>query len=181
MDHDIYVASLAGFGIVALVAAVWIIRLNPENAKQWEKIPRSLIYGMPFAVFSLFWCIPHAKPLLPESLHAFLVPTAILCAIATFLLLDFVFSRALGGFLVLLAYYFLHASFTYHTPAKPLFSLFCYGMGIVGLFLCGKPWLLRDWIRRFSIRNAERMLLAGTIGGFAVFCLVLCAVHVFLY
>jgi hypothetical protein len=179
-DLRIYIAGLTAFGLVGLVTAVWIFRLGPENVGRWEKIPRSLVAGMPFAVVSLFWCIPHAKPLLPDSLHVFLLPTAIFCAAATFFLLDFVFSRALGGFLVLLAYYFLHASFTYHTPVKPLFSLFCYGMGIVGLFLCGKPWLLRDWIRRFSSVGRDRCLSACLVGVFAVFCLALSAVHVFL-
>lgn len=172
-DSSLYYYSLLGFGVLCFFISVWVFKLHEDVLNNTEKLPRSLLFGMPIAVIDLFWCIPHAKPLLSESMHVYLIPTAIVCSFLTYFLLDYVFARALGGFFILLAYYFLHESFTFHTPVLPLFSFFCYLMGIAGLFFCGKPYLFRDLIRKASKHKNTRYATSGAIAFFAILSIVL--------
>lgn len=173
----IFAYSLLAFGAAAIVTAVWAYTLNEGNVDKWAKLPRNLIIGSVFAAIDLAWCVPHAKPLLPSSLHNFIIPTAIVFFFLGYFFLDYLFSRAIGGFLILLAYYFLQESFTHHTPALPLFSFFCYLMGIVGIFLCGKPYLLRDWIKAFPKEKGYRVVSAALCAAFGALSIILGFVH----
>ncbi len=153
MDMDdllIYKISLPVFGIAAVLLALWIYKITPDNVAIREKIARNVRIGMVIAVIDLIWCIPHSRPLLPAGLQPYLWPAVAVCAIIAYNYLDNHFSRAIGGFAILLAYYFLHESFTFHTPAAPLFAIFCFAMGTIGIFYSGKPHLLRDHIRKIA-------------------------------
>lgn len=177
IEYYIYAVSLLAFGCASVGASVWIKKLNNDNCHSKEKIARHRWLGMAFAIAGLLWCIPHSKPLLPTSLHPYLLPTAVLCAILAYNYLDYLFSRGLGGFFILLAYYFLHESFTRHTPAAPLFAVFCYIMGVVGIFFSGKPHLLRDFIRKAANNSHFRTGAVGFCSIFGIFCMILGVLH----
>ena len=66
--------------------------------------------------------------------------------------LDYLFSRAFGGALILLAHYFLQASFAYDVPVRPAIAALCLAMGTLGVFFCGKPHLMRDMIRKIATK-----------------------------
>ncbi|MDD3117944.1 MAG: hypothetical protein PHQ27_02075 [Victivallales bacterium] len=173
----IYAISLLVFAMATGVAVWWIAGITPENLKQREQLPRKVFAGMVLAAIDLLWCIPHTKPLLPEWLHVYLLPTAVVLAVVAFLYLDYLFSRAIGGFFILLAYYFLHESFTFHSPAAPFFSLFCFALGIVGIFFSGKPYLMRDAIRLAARSRYYKYMLAALTAGFGLFSLLLGILH----
>ena len=130
-----------------------------------------------FAVVDLLWCIPHTRPLLPDNWHIFLFPAAILFAFVAYNYLDYLFSRAIGGFFILLAYYFLPESFSLHSPAAPIFAIFCFCMGTAGIFFSGKPFLLRDFIRKAADSVRFKIASAAFAMAFGLFSLVLGIVH----
>ncbi len=74
--------------------------------------------------------------------------------------LDFLFARAFGGFLILLAHYYLLEAFALDMPLSPVFSVFCFIMGTFGIFISGKPYLLRDIMRKLF--SSARWRIAGT-------------------
>ena len=152
-ELSIYPYILSGTAIISAVALFWTAKLIRSNPERWERLPRNVLWGMIIALIDLAVCIPQSKPLLPESLHSWLIPAAIVCAWATYQFLDYIFSRAFGGMLILLAHYLLHASFTLHMPGKPFYSLLLFAMGTLGIFFCGKPYLMRDFIRKIALNK----------------------------
>ena len=130
-----------------LVGAWLLLRVGRHNLAEAEKFPRARIAGTVLGLVDLLWCIPNAMPILPESLHRYLLPLAILLTILAYVALDHLLSRAIGGFMILCAHFFLKESFATPTPGAPVFATFCLIFGTIGIFLSGKPHLTRDIIR----------------------------------
>ncbi len=167
-EDKLFAISLILSGAFFLAAAYWIYGTNEKNISFRERLPRIRVSGAILAGLGLFWCTFHARPLVPSSMHFYLIPTAIFCTWAGYMLLDYLFSRAFGGMLILFAHYFLYESFAYKTPCKPLFSILCFVMGTFGIFLCGKPHLLRDLIRNAAKSEKWRNSLTVILGFFAL-------------
>lgn len=176
-DYQIYIAALSVGGIAALTAAFWAWRMNPARLPQWEGLPRNKYYGVILAFLCLLWCVPQARPIVWDWLLPWLYPLAIIFSVLGFLFLDYLFSRALGGFFILLTYYFVHEAFTFHSPATPLFAIACWCLGIGGLFISGKPHLLRDFIRKLAKSSRIRYATSAYFVVFAIFCLTLGIIH----
>ena len=172
-----YTLSLIVFGLFAAFAGVWIMKTTPFNVHIREKLPRNVLFGSILALAGLVWCIPHSKPILPESLHAYLIPAVAVCAVLAYNFLDYLFARAIGGLMILLAHYFLHESFTLHTPAAPVFAAFCLIMGVIGIFFAGKPHLLRDFIRKTASNGKIRLASASLCCIYGIFCIILGILH----
>ena len=150
-------------GLIALFAmllVLWVWHLLPRNPEKWERLPRNVLWGMIIASADLAACVPLSKPLVPLWMTSWLIPLAVICAWLSYQFLDYIFSRAFGGMLILLAHYLLFASFTFKTPGKPFFSLLCFAMGTLGLFFCGKPYLMRDLIRKMLAEKKWRITMA---------------------
>ena len=149
-SHILYLTILSSVTIFLALTLFWILKLVPANLAKWEKLPRNVLWGMIIAVIDLAICVPQSEPIVPTGMKPWLIPLAVISAWIVYQFLDYIFSRAFGGALILLSYYLLFASFTYHTPAKIPFALGCYGIGILGIFFCGKPFLMRDLIRKIA-------------------------------
>jgi hypothetical protein len=176
-NYYLYIASLLVFSIIAGICAFWIFTLSKENLPDKEKLPRSVIIGIILVFIDLLWCIPNAKPLLSASMHAYLIPAALFFTFVSYKFLDYLFARAAGGFFILLAHYFLYESYACHSPAKPLFSLFCYLVGIAGIIFAGKPYLMRDFIRKASKNKKLRLSSGAFFAAFALLSLSLGIMH----
>lgn len=174
---EIYRISLLAFGVVALFACFWLWTVKPENVEVREKLARARIAGLVLAFLDLLWCIPHAKPLLPDNMHGLLLPTVFVCAFLAWAFLDYLFSRAIGGFMILLAYYFLHDSFTYHSAASQVFAVFCFAMGIAGIFFSGKPYLFRDMFRQVSKNRNLKITIVVSLFLFSILSLIAGIMH----
>ena len=175
--YNVYALSLILFAFFSGYAAFRVFLFSEKNISENEKLPRSLALGVPLAFCDLIWCIPHSQPLLPEHLHIYLFPTAIVCTFLAWAFLDYLFSRALGGFFILLAYYFLHESFTFRTPAAPLLAIFSFAIGITGIFFAGKPYLMRDFIRKASSDKKWKRSICAFFTAFSLLALVLGILH----
>jgi len=162
----ILLAFLAGF------FAIIILKSGSEKLPVLEKIPRSRLWGTFLGVFVLLWCAMESRPLVSDSFQKYLIPLAIFSTWLGYMFLDYLLARALGGFLILLAHYYLFESFALKTPLNPLFPILCFIMGTFGIFISGKPYLLRNLIRRtLSDRKWKSATIAAlaiyTISGFA--------------
>ena len=146
--YNIYLTALLSAGAVFFFIAFYILFFIQKSPEKAEKLPRKVLPGLIVATVDLAWCIPHSKPIAPDFLINLLIPIAILALWLSYRFLDYLFARAIGGLFILSAHFFLYSSFTFHAPAKPFFSLLCYILGLTGIFFCGKPYLMRDLIRK---------------------------------
>jgi hypothetical protein len=175
----IYTAALIVCGAISLLAALWAGRLNTARLPSWESLPRNRSVGVVITFLCLLWCVPQAKPIVWEWLLAWLYPLVLVFTVLSFFYLDYLFSRALGGFFILLTYYFVHEAFTFHTPLTALLAISCWVLGITGLFFSGKPHLMRDLIRKLARSARLRYITCFYFSFFGVLCLVLGLVHAF--
>ena len=153
---SIFIAVIFAIAVFSVFMIYWFAKLLPANPEKWEKIPRNIPLGMIIAGVDLAICVPQSEPLVPIFMQSWLIPAAIICAWLIYQFLDYIFSRAAGGLMILLAHYLLSASFTFKTPGKPLFSVFCFALGTLGIFFCGKPYLMRDMIRKITAEKKWR-------------------------
>ena len=130
-----------------LALAVYFLKVTPENVAKMEKLPRWKVPGIILGTFVVAWCIPHAMPILPDSLHKLLFPVMAALVLASWFVLDHLFGRALGGYLILTAHLFLRETFAYEAISNPVFPVLCFLYGTFGIFLCGMPYRLRDIVR----------------------------------
>lgn len=175
--YMIYCFALAASGIVSLLTGLWFLKLNGKNLESREKIPRNAVLGSIITIIAIIWCIPQAKPVVPPNFQHLIVPAAVISAVLAIAFLDYLFSRAAGGFLILLAHYLLHDSFTFHTPMSPLFAIFCFIIGTIGIFFAGKPYLMRDMIRKSAKEKNFKFAVSGFFTLFAAFCIGVSILH----
>lgn len=176
--YYLYIAALFALAVFSAVLAFWAGKLVPANPEKWEKLPRNVWVGVFFAAISLAWCVPHSAPIAPDIIAKWLWPIAIICLWLAYQFLDYLFSRAFGGFLILFAHYLLYASFYYKAPAKPFFSILCFAMGTLGIFFCGKPHLMRDLIRKLTASPKWRYSAVGVAIVYCLTSLIVGLLHV---
>lgn len=133
--------------LLFLAFAIFLFRVDSGNVERMEKISRWKIPGWILGVFVLAWCVPHTAPILPESLHKYLIPAMAAAAVAAWFVLDHLFARALGGFMILSAHLFLRETFGVEGFSGPVSALLFLLYGTCGIVLCGLPYRLRDLVR----------------------------------
>ncbi len=175
--YQIYITALIACGLASLLLAFWAGRMNLTRLPKWESLPRNKYIGVVLAFLCLLWCVPQARPIVWDWLLAWLYPLVIVFSILGFLFLDYLFSRAAGGFFILLTYYFVHEAFTFHSPVTALFAILCWCLGIAGLFFSGKPHLLRDFIRKLAKSSRVRYASSAYFVAFGLLCLTLGVIH----
>lgn len=163
----IFMAVLPAWACVCAAAAFLLFRLRPDMLPKWERIPRAVIPGAILGFADLVWCVPNVKPILPAGMHSMLLPAAIALGILGCVFLDYLLSRAAGGFLILLAHYMLMESYAAGLPAGSAFAAFCLAVGTAGIFISGKPHLLRDFIRLVCRSRKWRWMAALFFAVFA--------------
>ena len=178
-DYNIYCCSLVFTAAISAVIGIWCWRMNLTNLAVWEKLPRNRTAGTILGFLALLWCVPHATPIVQDWawLVGWLYPLVFICTVLGCLFLDYLFSRALGGIFILGAIYFLHESFTFHTPAAWILAIICWTIGIAGLFLSAKPHLLRDFIRLIAASRLWRSVSTGFFTFFAGYVLIVGIMH----
>jgi hypothetical protein len=175
--YQIYTTALVACGLASLLVAVWAGRMNLERLPKWESLPRNRNIAVILVLLCLLWCVPQAKPIVWVWMLPWLYPLAIFFSILSFFFLDYLFSRAIGGFFILLTYYFAHEAFTFHTPVLALFAIMCWALGILGLFFSGKPHLFRDFIRKLAKSSRIRYTAVAYFSAYGILCLTLGIIH----
>lgn len=138
-------------------------------------LPRLRWAGIVLGIPCLIWSAWHGCIMLEGGLAKFhtlvwcLVPIlSILCAFY----LDYLFARALGGFLLLATNELIRCAFVYDVPLRGLYSIICLLLGICGLFLLGTPWHLRDALKLAVERPPVGRAIAAALA-VAAFLLIL--------
>jgi hypothetical protein len=176
-NYNIYCCSLIIAAVIAAVIGIWCRQTNQANLSFWEKLPRNRTAGTILGFLALLWCVPHATPIVWDWMQGWLYPLVFICAVLGCFFLDYLFSRALGGIFILSAIYFLHESFTFHTPAAWILALISWTIGIAGLFLSAKPHLLRDFIRLIARNRLWRTVSSVFFMFFAGYSMIVGILH----
>jgi len=149
------------FGLWWAAVAVITLVLSPQTLPVFEKLPRNRYLGILIGWVAMFGCIPHAAAVSPAILLPYLLPIAVIAPVLCFFFVDYLFSRAVGGSFILIAYYFLHASFDIHYQWMPVLAVFCWLLGILGMWISAKPHIMREYIRNSARVAAFRLTAAG--------------------
>jgi hypothetical protein len=171
-DIAIFIAGLFGMGIIGTLTAIFMLRLKADNISYYEQVARLRYVGAGIAFIALLWCVPNAKPIVWDWLLPALYPLVFVCTIIAWLFLDYLFARAIGGLCILTAYWFLHDAFTFHSFLSPAFAIFCWIIGIAGLFFSAKPYLFRDMLRKISVKNSWKTVISSYLILFALFSII---------
>lgn len=152
--------------VAALICAAWAVvtfhclKARPELA---TRLPRSRVLGEIVGIPVLAWAAYHVTQMVaPGSifipLSLILVPVV---AVAAWGHLDYLFARAFGGLLLLGANHLLTVAFVAQVPARPVFSVFVYLIGLPGLILVSAPWWLRNLLEK--VRDSARWRVGMTL------------------
>ena len=167
------------FILLSLITAAFLLFLAYACAfapQRFASLPRHVWGGIAIGVPCLAWSAWHACIMLEGGLACLhpvvwlLVPTV---AILSYFFLDYLFSRSLGGFFILAANEMIRCAFAHAIPVRPLFSLVCLIIGVMGLFMLGTPWRMRDAIELAGKDKNHGRLIAAALTIMAIVIVVL--------
>ncbi len=159
------VSVLLGIALAVGGAVVWFSR-HPEVGLA-TRLPRARLIGEVVCLVCLVWSAYHGCLMLEGGMATYrklvwgLVPVT---AVLVYYHLDYLFARALGGFLVLCATYLLHGAFAEMVAWRPLYCIVCYVLGLWGMFLIAAPWRFRDLLQGMAEAGRWRR----SVGAFAL-------------
>ena len=168
-------ASVTFFGLILVAFSFFCWRILPNKKQLWRLIPRDRTIGTVLGAICLIWSAINAYPLFEgaaERFRAFLMPAAIGITVLSYFYLDYVFTRALGGIILLSITWLLHEAFVISIPFRPLFSVICYSLGITSFFLIAAPYRFRDVLEKISNDGRWRTTISIVIlsmGGLLIF------------
>ena len=140
----LYRIAAAVGGLLLLVVAGWTLRLSPGNLARFEPWPRNRLGGLLLGWLALGLCVSHAQVVSPGFLQPLLWPLAVIVPVLSYFFLDYLLARAVGGVMILWAYY-----------------LVAWIFGFGGIWVSGRPCALRDWIRLCCGKPHWRWASAG--------------------
>ncbi len=146
------------FLLVSIILAVFCLclagmffQLSRGNwtdvAPSWPRKP--IAPGVVVGAACLVWSAYYGCLMLEGNLAKFhsivwaLVPITIALSI---FYLDYLNSRAFGGFFTLSANFLIIKAFVHDVPGRPFFSCICLALGIFGMVALSLPWRIRDLI-----------------------------------
>ena len=168
MEKTLFTAGVLIGGLLQTAAAVWCLKLTEEKLPVNEKLPRNRLGGAILGMAALLVCVPHAQVVSPSFLLPFLYPLAVLIPILSYFFLDHCLARAVGGVMILWAYYWINTAFALNSPLLMLSAPAAWFWGALGIWISGKPWALRDWIRKASVNCKWRLCSAVILFIFAL-------------
>lgn len=139
------------------------------------RLPREKYLGILIGAVCLIWSAWHVLPMLEGGLAKFqpmvkiLVPTV---TVLSFFFLNFIFTRALGGLMMLAATHMLHEAFIHHLPARTIFAIVCYIIAVAGMLALALPWRFRDLLQKSSENASWRKSVAGGCAGLGILVIV---------
>ncbi len=149
---------------VLFAAAAGALLLRPDRLPRVEPLPRNRWIGLFLGWAALILCIPHARAVSFDFLLPFLWPLALATPVLSFFYLDYIAARAVGGLMILYAYYAVHFGFEQHLAPTPLFAWSAWLVGAAGIWISGKPCALRDWLRACARSFRWRLASAAALG-----------------
>lgn len=170
IDESLFQIGLYGVAIFSVISGIYFTRTKTDNISSREKLARNVLFGTVVIAIGLAWCVPVSKPIAPKAIIPYMTPLAVVLTILGYKLLDYHFSRGIGGVIILTSSFLLSNIWAFCSPEDSLipmlFSLLTFIFAIIGLFISGKPYLLRDWFRNCA--TSKRIKIA-TISFFVAY------------
>ncbi|MCF7854285.1 MAG: hypothetical protein K9N51_05765 [Candidatus Pacebacteria bacterium] len=138
----------------------------------WRRLPRERVTGILIGSVCLIWSATYALPMLEGSLERYHIVIKILVPVTivlSYLYLNFLFTRALGGFILLGSTYLLHAAFVGQAPIRIVYSLVCYSAAAGGVVLVAAPWYFRDLLEKVTTATRWRHAMTGILTVLALY------------
>lgn len=148
LTSSVFVLLLLG------VSAIFMLCSN-EKYSFLKTIHREKKIGSIISALALIWAGVQGYELLGQdfptisSVIPILIPALI---IGVFFLMDYIFTRAVGGLMILLICDLFYQGQIEEMPARFLFSLIGYALAIAGMYMIGQPWRFRDLLFK-SVEN----------------------------
>ncbi|MBQ9447545.1 MAG: hypothetical protein IJU61_13160 [Victivallales bacterium] len=166
------------FLLVSIILAVFCLclagmffQLSRGNwtdvAPSWPRKP--IAPGVVVGAACLVWSAYYGCLMLEGNLAKFhsivwaLVPITIALSI---FYLDYLNSRAFGGFFTLSANFLIIKAFVHDVPGRPFFSCICLVLGVFGMVALSLPWRIRDLIEL----GGKNKTLAQALSAIFAFC-----------
>ena len=140
--------------LILSVSAIFFLCSN-EKYSFLKTIHREKKVGSIISALALVWAGTQGYELLGQDFPAIssiipiLVPALI---VGVFFLMDYIFTRAVGGLMILLICDLFYQGQIEDMPARFLFSIIGYSLAIAGMYMIGQPWRFRDLLFK-SIEN----------------------------
>ena len=158
--------SITFFGLILIAISFFCWKILPNKKELWRIIPRDRTIGTVLGAICLIWSAMNAYPLFEGNAARFrslLGPAVIGITLLSFFYLDYLFTRALGGIILLSVSWLLHEAFVINIPIRQLFSIICYSLGIASFFLIAAPYRFRDMLEKISKDGRWRTVVSIVI------------------
>ena len=172
-------SSLSLAVILGVLAYLLGVRCQ-RQPELWRCLPRERRFGTIVACACLVWSAYHVCLMLEGDLVQWRIWVKMLvpvCTVLAYFFVDYLFTRALGGLLLLLVAQALHLAMAVHLPLRPLYSSGCYLVGVAAMFVVGWPWLFRDLLEKSARSQPWRRACLGVLGASAAFFAVFAALR----
>lgn len=132
--------------VILSIAGIFLLCSN-EKYSGLKKIHREKKIGSIISAAALIWAGAQGYELLGQDFPAIssvipiLVPALI---VGVFFLMDYIFTRAMGGMMILLICELFFQGQVRDMSARFLFSIIGYIFAIAGMYMIGQPWRFRD-------------------------------------
>ncbi len=141
------IATIIVFVILVLGLAGIFLLCSNEKYSFLKKIHREQKVGSIISTLALVWAGIQGYELLGQDFPAIasaipiLVPALI---IGVFFLMDYIFTRAVGGLMIMLICELFYVGQADEMPVRFLFSFCGYSIALAGMYMIGQPWRFRD-------------------------------------
>ena len=139
--------TISVFVILLMALAGIFFLCSNEKYSFLKTIHREKKIGSVLSAVALGWAGLQGYELLGQDFPAIssaipiLVPGLI---VGVIFLMDYIFTRAFGGFMILLICDLFYQGQTQEMPARFLFSFIGYALAVAGMYMIGQPWRFRD-------------------------------------
>ena len=177
VDKNLFITALIATAVFSVITTLYLKMTKQENIQSRERLARNSIIGSILIFAGLLWCVPVSRPIAPDMLLPYLFPIAIGLGIICAKFIDFHFARAIGGLIILTSSMLLSNVWAFtKTEAQflpALFAFLTFLFAIIGLFISGKPYLFRDWLRKAAVSSKFKTSVGSFFVAYAVVCAVL--------
>jgi len=156
------------FFAVVLATTAWLFwRGTVRWPAVWCHLPRERVAGEVLGIVCLVWSAHLIAPMFEgdlQRLRHFVWALVPVIALLSYYHLDYLFTRSFGGFCLLFVSHLLHEAFVVRLTVRPGFSVLCYAIALISMFMVASPWRFRDLLQRSAGSVALRRRLGTGLG-----------------
>jgi len=156
-----FITESSLLGLIFAALALGFAFVSEGNIGFFEKAVRNRYAGFLLALPALIHCIPYAEVVSPGFLLPLLWPLAVGIPVLCFFFIDFYTARAIAGAAILYAYDLVHTAYEWKLPGAVIWTVLAWLIGIGGIWISAKPWLLRDAFRKAAKSRSAAFLAAA--------------------